>query len=127
MEGGSKLLQILLCRRAGDATRAGEGSAANQSAGPSLEGLGLTSQPGTPMDAQPSSLAAAAPRDGASAAAAPTAAASAQASAPDGGADAAFDTVSAIAALPPAVADIVRDQKLAPVPVQVGAANELVL
>lgn len=79
---------------------------AEESAGPSLEGLGLASAPGTPVaaaqQAVPSGLAA----DGAAAA-----------ESADGRSDA---HAAALAMMPPSVAAIVQQHHLAPVPVQVG-------
>lgn len=102
------LLQILLCpaaAAAGGEARAAAGAAAEQSAGPSLEGLGLTSAPDTPVES---------PQHMAVDTLAATAAVGTAAAAASGG-----DAQAAVlAALPPSIAAVVRDQGLAPVTVQ---------
>jgi hypothetical protein len=99
-------LQILLCPMHREATAAG-GLAEDQSAGPSLEGLGLASAPGTPVA---TAQQAAVPSD-------PSADGATAAESMDGRSDA---HAAALASMPPAVAAIVQQQRLAPVPVQVG-------
>jgi hypothetical protein len=89
----------------GDAGAAG--GIAEESAGPSLEGLGLASAPGTPVAA-------------AQQAAVPSTSAADEAAAAepaDGRGDA---HAAALESMPPAVAAIVQQRRLAPVPVQVG-------
>ena len=100
-------LQILLCPMHCDARAAG--GMAEESAGPSLEGLGLTSAPGTPVAAaQQAAVPSSSAADEAAAAAAEPA---------DGRGDA---HAAALESMPPAVAAIVQQHRLAPVPVQVG-------
>lgn len=110
LDGKGGLLQILLCPAAasGGDTRAAASAAADQSAGPSLEGLGLTSAPGTRVES-PQRVAA----DGSAVRAAT---ADAPAAAADGGNHA---QAAAAAALPPSIAAVVREEGLTPVPVKV--------